>query len=86
MRFTLSNTWAALWAYLNKEFGFTKVFIMNQDVAWARKTGDLMKKLVFDKMGWEVVGRQQYPTGSSEFFRRPHESQSQRGPGDFAHL
>ena len=54
-------------AYLNKEFGFNKVFIMNQDVAWARKTGDLMKKLVFDKMKWEVVGRQQYPTGSSDF-------------------
>jgi len=54
-------------AYLNKEFGFNKVFIMNQDVAWARKTGDLMIKLVFDKMGWKVVGRQQYPTGSSDF-------------------
>lgn len=54
-------------AYLNKQFGFNKVFIMNQDVAWARKTGDLMIKLVFDKMGWEVVGRQAYPTGSSDF-------------------
>ncbi len=54
-------------AYLNKEFGFNKVYIMNQDVAWARKTGDLMIKLVFEKMGWEVVGRQQYPTGSSDF-------------------
>ncbi len=54
-------------AYLNKEFGFNKVFIMNQDVAWARMTGDLMIKLVFDKMKWEVVGRQQYPTGSSDF-------------------
>jgi len=54
-------------AYLNKEFGFNKVFIMNQDVAWARKTGDIMIKAVFDKMGWKVVGRQQYPTGSSDF-------------------
>jgi branched-chain amino acid transport system substrate-binding protein len=54
-------------AHLNKEFGFNKVFIMNQDVAWARKTGDLMIKLVFDKMGWEVVGRQAYPTGASDF-------------------
>jgi branched-chain amino acid transport system substrate-binding protein len=73
-------------AYLNKEFGFNKVYIMNQDVAWARKTGDLMIKLVFDKMGWEVVGRQQYPTGSVGFFSGPHESQSQRRPGDSAHL
>ena len=54
-------------AYLNKEFGFNRVFIVNQDVAWARKTGDLMIKLVFDKMGWKVVGRQAYPTGASDF-------------------
>jgi branched-chain amino acid transport system substrate-binding protein len=54
-------------AHLDKEFGFNKVFIMNQDVAWARGTGDLMIKLVFDKMGWEVVGRQAYPTGASDF-------------------
>jgi branched-chain amino acid transport system substrate-binding protein len=54
-------------AYLNKEFGFNRVFIVNQDVAWARMTGDLMIKLVFDKMGWKVVGRQAYPTGASDF-------------------
>lgn len=54
-------------AHLNKQFGFNRVFILNQDVAWARKTGDLMVKKVFDKMGWEVVGRQAYPTGSSDF-------------------
>ena len=53
--------------YLNKEFGFNRVFIMNQDVAWARKTAELMVKLVFDKMGWEVVGEQAYPTGASDF-------------------
>jgi branched-chain amino acid transport system substrate-binding protein len=53
--------------YLNKEFGFDKVFIMNQDVAWARKTAELMQKLVFEKMGWTVVGQQAYPTGASDF-------------------
>ncbi len=58
---------AGTMAYLNKQFGFNKVFIMNQDVAWARATGDLMIKLVFDKMGWEVLGRQAYPTGASDF-------------------
>ena len=58
---------AGTMAYLNKQFGFNKVFIMNQDVAWARKTGDLMIKLVFKKMGWQVVGRQAYPTGSNDF-------------------
>ncbi len=54
-------------AYLNKKFGFNKVFIMDQDVAWARKTGDLMISMVFEKMGWQVVGRQTYPTGASDF-------------------
>ena len=53
--------------YLNKKFGFNKVFIMDQDVAWARKTGDLMISMVFEKMGWQVVGRQTYPTGASDF-------------------
>lgn len=54
-------------AYLNKKFGFNKVFIMDQDVAWARKTADLMISNVFEKAGWEVVGRQTYPTGASDF-------------------
>lgn len=54
-------------AHLNKQFGFNRVYIINQDVAWARKTGDLMIKLVFEKMGWEVVGRSSYPTGASNF-------------------
>jgi len=53
--------------YLKKHFGFQKVFIMNQDVQWARVFGDLMVSRVFKKTGWEVVGRQAYPTGSSDF-------------------
>ncbi len=53
--------------YLNKEFGFDKVFILNQDVAWARQTGDLMIKTFFEKAGWKVVGRDSYPTGASDF-------------------
>ncbi len=58
---------AGTMAFLNKQFGFNKVYIMNQDVAWARKTGDLMIKLFFNKAGWKVVGRQTYPTGASDF-------------------
>jgi len=58
---------AGTMAYLNKQYGFNKVYIMNQDVAWARKTGDFMIKLYFKKAGWQVVGRQAYPTGSSDF-------------------
>lgn len=58
---------AGIMTFLKKEFGFNKVFIFNQDVAWCRKTAELMKKIYFDKAGWEVVGHKVYPTGSSDF-------------------
>jgi branched-chain amino acid transport system substrate-binding protein len=54
-------------AAINKQFGFNKVYIMNQDVAWARATADLVKKLYFDKNGWTVLGMESYPTGTSDF-------------------
>jgi len=54
-------------AFVNKEFGFNKVYIMNQDVAWARKTAELMVKLYFEKAGWTIVGHEAYPTGTSDF-------------------
>lgn len=53
--------------FINNEFGFNKVYIMNQDVAWARKTADLMKELYFGKAGWEIIGHETYPTGTSDF-------------------
>ena len=54
-------------AFVNKEFGFNKVFIMNQDVGWTRATADLMVKTYFEKTGWTVVGHESYPTGASDF-------------------
>ena len=51
MRSTWSSTLAGTMAYLNKQFGFNKVFIMNQDVAWARGTAELMIKIVFREDG-----------------------------------
>jgi branched-chain amino acid transport system substrate-binding protein len=59
----LSGTMGAI----NKQFGFTKVYIMAQDVAWARGTADMVKSLYFDKNGWEVLGMEIYPTGTSDF-------------------
>jgi branched-chain amino acid transport system substrate-binding protein len=38
-------------AFANKEFGFNKVYIMHQDVAWARATADLITKNYFNKTG-----------------------------------
>jgi branched-chain amino acid transport system substrate-binding protein len=58
---------AGTMAHINKEFGFNKVFILNQDVAWARATANIMKKVYFSKAGWEVVGEQSFPTGTTDF-------------------
>jgi branched-chain amino acid transport system substrate-binding protein len=52
---------------INKEFGFTKVYILHQDVAWARATADGVKKSYFEKAGWEVIEQEAYPTGTSDF-------------------
>lgn len=58
---------AGTMAAINKQFGFTKVYVMTQDVAWARGTAAMVKKLYFDKSGWEVLGMESYPTGASDF-------------------
>jgi branched-chain amino acid transport system substrate-binding protein len=52
---------------INEEFGFNKVYVLHQDVAWARAGAGIMKKVFFDKAGWEVLGMEAYPTGSSDF-------------------
>jgi branched-chain amino acid transport system substrate-binding protein len=54
-------------ATLNKQFGFNRVYIMNQDVLWARGTANAMKEKFFLKTGWEVLGHDQFPTGFSDF-------------------
>lgn len=54
-------------AFINKEFGFNKVLIMNQDVAWARKTAELMTNMYFEKAGWTILDHETYPTGTSDF-------------------
>ncbi len=54
-------------SYINKEFGFTKVYIMHQDVAWARATANGIVKNYFEKAGWTVLGQESYPTGASDF-------------------
>ena len=58
---------AGTMSLIKKEFGFNKVFVMHQDVAWARGGAGVMKKVYFDKAGWEVVGMEAYPTGTSDF-------------------
>ncbi|RJR41259.1 MAG: amino acid ABC transporter substrate-binding protein [Desulfobacteraceae bacterium] len=52
---------------LKQAFGFSKVFIMHQDVAWARTTVSLMIKLYFEKAGWTVLGVEDYSGGSTDY-------------------
>lgn len=53
--------------FLNKEFGFNKVYAMHQDVLWAKATADGTIKAATSKMGWKSVGMEAYPTGASDF-------------------
>lgn len=52
--------------FMGKEFGFKKAYIVNQDVLWAEGTAKGLTKW-FEANGWEVVGRDSYPTGASDF-------------------
>ena len=58
---------AGTMAAINKEFGFDKVYVMHQDVAWARATAGFVQKMYFDKAGWTIMGQESYPTGTSDF-------------------
>jgi branched-chain amino acid transport system substrate-binding protein len=52
---------------LKQNFGFQKVFILNQDVAWSRSTASLMIKLYFDRAGWQVLGQESIAEGTEDF-------------------
>ncbi len=53
--------------FMKKEFGFTKMFAMHQDVLWAKATADGTLGVAAEKFGWENLGAEVYPTGSSDF-------------------
>ena len=53
--------------FLKDKFGFNRVYIMNQDSAWARGTTSLLIKLFFEREGWEVLGLDTYSYGDKEF-------------------
>lgn len=52
--------------YLEKEFGFNKLFLMHQDVLWARGTAEKVAE-VLKGGGWNILGMEAYPTGASDF-------------------
>ena len=52
--------------FINKEFGFKKIYFMYQDVAWARGTATALSGIL-KGAGWEVLGMDSYPTGAGDF-------------------
>jgi len=51
---------------IKDKYGLDKVFIMVQDVAHARGGGEVLGKVAADK-GWQVLGTEIYPTGTTDF-------------------
>jgi branched-chain amino acid transport system substrate-binding protein len=51
---------------LGKKYGFNKVFTLQEDAAWAKGAGALIAQQL-GKLGWQVVGSETAPIGTSEF-------------------
>lgn len=52
---------------IGERFGLDRVYIMVQDVAWARGFGGIFAKVMAAK-GWKVIGKPEiYPTGTTDF-------------------
>lgn len=51
---------------LRETHGLNKVFVMAQDVSHARGAGEIISKVAADK-GFEVLGMEVFPTGSTDF-------------------
>jgi branched-chain amino acid transport system substrate-binding protein len=52
--------------FINKDFGYNKVYIATQDVLWAAGTGQMMEKWFKDN-GWTVTGFDKFPVGATDF-------------------
>lgn len=53
--------------YLKERYGFDRVYIVSQDVAWARTTASLMVRYYFDRSAWQIVGLDTYSAGVTDF-------------------
>ncbi len=56
----------AILKMLQEKHKFDRAFIMVQDVAHARASGDIASKK-FPEWGWKVVGHEIFPTGATDF-------------------
>jgi branched-chain amino acid transport system substrate-binding protein len=63
----LAEALIGIMQFLNHRFGFTRVYLMTQDVAWARSTAATIIKLYFERRGWQMVGADHFASGASDF-------------------
>jgi branched-chain amino acid transport system substrate-binding protein len=51
---------------LNSNYGINRMFVIVQDVAFARAGGEIVSENL-KKKGWEILGYERYPTGTTDF-------------------
>ena len=51
---------------LNSKYEINRMFVLVQDVAFARAGGEIVSENL-KKKGWEILGYERYPTGTSDF-------------------
>ena len=52
---------------LHGRYDFRRVYILNQDVAWARSTASLMIRLYLERSQWRITGQKSVAAGSGDF-------------------
>ncbi len=56
-----------LFKKFKEEGGWSKFYVMVQDVAHTRAAGEAVSGVLGKRMGWEQLGFERYPTGSTDF-------------------
>ena len=64
--FEITYVHIGLLKHLRDKFGFSKIYVMVQDVKHARAAGNIVAKLA-EKAGFTILGKDIYPTGSTDF-------------------
>ncbi|MEM2370889.1 MAG: ABC transporter substrate-binding protein [Candidatus Bathyarchaeia archaeon] len=62
----LSMYLSKLMEFIQKEFGFSRAYLVVQDTLWAVATGSGLEKW-FKENKWDVVGFDKYPLGATDF-------------------
>lgn len=64
--YEIPNIHIDLLKHIRDKFGFTKIYIIVQDVKHCRMAGKFVEKLA-TKAGFEILGKDVYPTGATDY-------------------